>query len=293
MIRSVQNGLEPTEIVVRINLIHFFHRFWNLQTHLPGLLERLSSRTRQRTYPRSYPERIFKILKKSDRIFKIPFKNPVKWWKNPEKSDKIIKILFKILKEFLKSWKMMKESWKSWKIWSNLENSISNSELAIDLIIIYELMTVSFIWIWFEWMILDFEQWFRPMYVDRMTLLVICFLGNLGLAVYGLIEQPHDFASFVLAIFIMNLLLYTMFYIIMKLRHGEKVLLQPVVYIVLSTVGWAAAMYFFINKAITWKVTPPHSLHSFQSFKLHLFQEGNSHYNNGILTIRARTRLCH
>lgn len=96
-------------------------------------------------------------------------------------------------------------------------------------------------------------NWFRPMYMDRMALLVICFLGNLGLAVYGLIEQPHDFASFVLAIFIMNLLLYTMFYIIIKLRHGEKVLLQPVLYIILSMVSWAAAMYFFINKAITWK----------------------------------------
>ena len=92
------------------------------------------------------------------------------------------------------------------------------------------------------------------MYVDRMTLLVIGMLGNVGLASYGLIKQPQDFASFVLAIFIMNLLLYTMFYIIMKLRHGEKVLWQPVLYISLSTISWAAAMYFFINKSITWKV---------------------------------------
>ena len=86
------------------------------------------------------------------------------------------------------------------------------------------------------------------MYVDRMFLLIIGNLTNVGLAVYGLIEHPADFASFVLAIFITNLMLYTTFYIIMKLRHGEKILGQPLLYIGLSTACWCAAMYFFINK---------------------------------------------
>ena len=93
------------------------------------------------------------------------------------------------------------------------------------------------------------------MYVDRMFLLVIGILTNVGLAVYGLMERPPDFASFMLAIFITNLMLYTSFYIIMKLRHGEKILGQPLFYIGLSSVSWGAAMYFFINKAITWKVS--------------------------------------
>ena len=92
------------------------------------------------------------------------------------------------------------------------------------------------------------------MYVDRMFLLVIGILTNVGLAVYGLIERPPDFASYVLAIFITNLMLYTSFYIIMKLRHGEKILGQPLFYIGLSCLCWGAAMYFFINKAITWRV---------------------------------------
>ena len=64
------------------------------------------------------------------------------------------------------------------------------------------------------------------MYVDRMFLLVMGILTNIGLAAYGLIERPPDFASYVLAIFITNLMLYTSFYIIMKLRHGEKILGQ-------------------------------------------------------------------
>ena len=62
------------------------------------------------------------------------------------------------------------------------------------------------------------SNWFRPMYVDRMTLLVIGLLVNFGLAVYGLVEQPADFASHVLAIFITNQMLYTFFYIIVSHR---------------------------------------------------------------------------
>ena len=99
------------------------------------------------------------------------------------------------------------------------------------------------------------SNWFRPMYVDRMFLLVIGILTNIGLDVYGMVERPTDFASYILAIFITNLMLYTMFYIIMKLRHGEKIHKMPLLFIALSTVSWAAAMYFFINKAITWRVS--------------------------------------
>jgi hypothetical protein len=61
------------------------------------------------------------------------------------------------------------------------------------------------------------SNWFRAMYVDRMFLLVIGLLVNVGLSVYGLLERPPDFASYVLAIFITNLLLYTTFYIIVSI----------------------------------------------------------------------------
>ena len=37
-------------------------------------------------------------------------------------------------------------------------------------------------------------------------------------AIYGIVKQPSDFASFLLAIFIVNLLMYFAFYIIMKVR---------------------------------------------------------------------------
>ena len=51
-----------------------------------------------------------------------------------------------------------------------------------------------------------------------------------------LAQDGGDFASFLLGIFIINLLLYTSFYILMKLRYGEKITKQPAVYILLSWV---------------------------------------------------------
>lgn len=44
----------------------------------------------------------------------------------------------------------------------------------------------------------------------------IIFLRPVCRAAYGLIERPNDFASYLLAIAICNLLLYFAFYIIMK-----------------------------------------------------------------------------
>jgi hypothetical protein len=42
----------------------------------------------------------------------------------------------------------------------------------------------------------------------------------------------------------------------MKLRHRERITLVPAIYILLSTVTWFGAMYFFINKSTTWRSTP-------------------------------------
>ena len=117
-------------------------------------------------------------------------------------------------------------------------------------------------------------------------------LINWTLAAYGASREPVDFAFHLLSIFIVNLLLYTSFYIIMKvrslqtsvlsvlqsiinhfspfnfcnvpvlsqqLRHREKILPQPLIYILLSMVCWAGALYFFFQKSTTWQLTPAQS----------------------------------
>ncbi|EMP35114.1 SID1 transmembrane family member 2, partial [Chelonia mydas] len=98
-----------------------------------------------------------------------------------------------------------------------------------------------------------------PMYVDRMVLLVVGNIINWSLAAYGLIVRPNDFASYLLAIGICNLLLYFAFYIIMKLRSGERIKLIPLLCIIFTSVVWGFALFFFFQGLSTWQKTPAES----------------------------------
>ncbi|XP_047247889.1 SID1 transmembrane family member 2 isoform X3 [Girardinichthys multiradiatus] len=98
-----------------------------------------------------------------------------------------------------------------------------------------------------------------PMYIDRMVLLVMGNIVNWSLAAYGLIVRPNDFASYLLAIGICNLLLYFAFYIIMKLRSGERIKCLPLVCILFTAVVWGFALYFFFQGLSTWQKTPAES----------------------------------
>ncbi|XP_068601938.1 SID1 transmembrane family member 2 [Brachionichthys hirsutus] len=98
-----------------------------------------------------------------------------------------------------------------------------------------------------------------PMYIDRMVLLVMGNIVNWSLASYGLLERPNDFASYLLAIAICNLLLYFAFYIIMKLRSGERIQFLPLVCILFTAVVWGWALFFFFQGLSTWQETPAES----------------------------------
>ncbi|XP_056297452.1 SID1 transmembrane family member 2 isoform X2 [Pseudoliparis swirei] len=98
-----------------------------------------------------------------------------------------------------------------------------------------------------------------PMYIDRMVLLVMGNIVNWSLAAYGLIERPNDFASYLLAIAICNLLLYFAFYIIMKLRSGERIQCLALVCILFTAAVWGLALYFFFQGLSTWQKTPAES----------------------------------
>ncbi|XP_033029535.1 SID1 transmembrane family member 1 [Lacerta agilis] len=103
------------------------------------------------------------------------------------------------------------------------------------------------------------QQCSWPMYTDRMVLLVVGNLVNWSFAIFGLVYRPKDFASYMLGIFICNLLLYLAFYVIMKLRSSERLLLIPLFCIVATVVVWAAALYFFFQNLSSWEETPAES----------------------------------
>uniref|UniRef100_A0A8C4X5B5 SID1 transmembrane family member 1 n=1 Tax=Erpetoichthys calabaricus TaxID=27687 RepID=A0A8C4X5B5_ERPCA len=103
------------------------------------------------------------------------------------------------------------------------------------------------------------QQCNGPQYMDRMVLLILGNLVNWSFAIFGLIMRPKDFASYLLGIFICNLLLYLAFYIIMKLRSLEKIRTIPSFCIIATAVLWAAALYFFFQNLTSWEETPAES----------------------------------
>ena len=88
-----------------------------------------------------------------------------------------------------------------------------------------------------------------------------CAISLIYLQIVEFANTGGDFASFLLYVLIINLLLYTGFYILMKLRHGERITRQPIVYILIAMITWAGAGYFFINKSTSWVLSPAASRH--------------------------------
>ncbi|XP_038047935.1 SID1 transmembrane family member 1-like [Patiria miniata] len=95
----------------------------------------------------------------------------------------------------------------------------------------------------------------RPVYIDRMIVLIIGNAVNWSITIYGLVKMPKDFNSYLLAIFLVNLLLYVAFYIIMKVRNGEKLIPAVVVIIILALVIWGLALNFYFMGLTGWEKT--------------------------------------
>ncbi|KAK2170013.1 hypothetical protein LSH36_5g17033 [Paralvinella palmiformis] len=96
----------------------------------------------------------------------------------------------------------------------------------------------------------------KPMYVDRLILLLIGNGVNWFLAIFGCVIEPPDFASYMLSIFIINLMMYFAFYIVMKIRSGERLLLIPVIFTLISVILWGFSFFFFMKHVASWQLTP-------------------------------------
>lgn len=103
----------------------------------------------------------------------------------------------------------------------------------------------------------DWLKCSKPMYLNRLILLILGNVVNWSIAIYGVAKNnTSDFASFLLGIFIGNLLLYTMFYIISKIMAREKIPKLTLSFIILAAVSWGFALYFFFAHLTSWQLSP-------------------------------------
>ncbi|XP_052749111.1 SID1 transmembrane family member 1-like [Galleria mellonella] len=99
----------------------------------------------------------------------------------------------------------------------------------------------------------------RPNYTTRAILLALANLANWALAAYGLYEHKKDFARHLLAILMGNTILYTLFYIVMKLVHRERVPVYCWLYLASAHAAWFYALNLFLDSKTKWSETPAQS----------------------------------
>jgi len=67
-------------------------------------------------------------------------------------------------------------------------------------------------------------------------------------------ELKKNFGSYLLTVLLTNLVLYFVFYIMMKLICREKVYSEPLMYIVIGTILWGCSGVFFFSRMTSWTV---------------------------------------
>ena len=77
---------------------------------------------------------------------------------------------------------------------------------------------------------------------------------------YGFASRPSDFATYLLAIMIANLVLLLTYYCTVKCLYREWKVdwdsVRPISYFLLSIIFWAIGIYFYLNAGTNWLKTP-------------------------------------
>ena len=93
---------------------------------------------------------------------------------------------------------------------------------------------------------------------NRLCLVTALLALNVMFFLYGAIKTP-GISSFLLFVFIGNLLVYVGYYTGMKMYHKEKILKDIYMYGILSLVCWIPGLYFFVTAQKSTDVSPAES----------------------------------
>ncbi|XP_039751290.1 SID1 transmembrane family member 2-like [Pararge aegeria] len=115
----------------------------------------------------------------------------------------------------------------------------------------------------------------RPAYRARLLMLIVGNVLNWLLAAYGLLRQGGDFAGHMLLLLLGNALLHMLFYLGMKLAHGERLRWYAWALLGGAAAAWAPALYFFVAGSSDWSTTPALSRHRNHDCKVMQFYDNH------------------
>jgi len=104
----------------------------------------------------------------------------------------------------------------------------------------------------------NIKPWKENFRISKLILIIILLFLNFSFLLLGAIVQP-GISSYLLYIFVANLMVYTSFYISMKIYHREKFTLPPIIYGFLAMCFWISGLYFFMNPPYSSGGTPAQS----------------------------------
>uniref|UniRef100_A0A1I8FBA7 SID1 transmembrane family member 1 n=1 Tax=Macrostomum lignano TaxID=282301 RepID=A0A1I8FBA7_9PLAT len=135
----------------------------------------------------------------------------------------------------------------------------------------------------------------------RAALLAVANAANLGLGLYGALAAPRDFGSFLLWVLTANSLAYFLYYLVMKLRSGERLAKAPLAYLALAGVAWAGAGRFYLQQPANWRTARPDRgcatrpacwRLSTMARRLHFLSSAAVFFGHGALTVTSGRRPC-
>jgi len=96
-----------------------------------------------------------------------------------------------------------------------------------------------------------------PLYVERLILVIVGICCNIAFAAAELVVNSVDFNTHILAVFMINLFVYSIFYVIMKWRKKEYVArrIHPFLHLMAAFIFWLFGSYFFLQKTSKWEVS--------------------------------------
>jgi hypothetical protein len=96
----------------------------------------------------------------------------------------------------------------------------------------------------------------RPLYPNRMFMLIVTNALNIAFALYGAIFQPESFPNHLLMIFLANLAFYLLYYIAMKCIYRERFAIVTLIYLGASVILWGSSLNFFYQEVKSYEVQP-------------------------------------
>jgi hypothetical protein len=89
-----------------------------------------------------------------------------------------------------------------------------------------------------------------------MLILIPANCVNIAFAFYGAIVQPESFPNHLLFVFLGNLAIYLLYYILMKIIHREHFTRFSIVFLLSAITFWSSSLYFFYQEVKSYEVQP-------------------------------------